>query len=97
MTWKASIILPSVDKEFVVIVDVLEEGFVMDGTAVMDDGERFFLLFYKKDPSGKAVTNKWNLGSFAKGKGPSHIMSVIVLADRVIKAHDRKEVMNGHA
>ena len=97
MTWKASINVPAVGEEFVVTVNVLEEGFVMDGTAVMDDGERFFLLFYKKDPSGKAVTNKWNLGSFAKGKGPSHIMSVIVLADRVIKAHDRKEVMNGNA
>jgi len=69
----------------------------MDGKSVMDDGERYFLLFYKKDPSGKIGKDEWKLGSFAKGDGPSHRMSVIVVAEKVIKASDRREVMNGKA
>ncbi|MBK6475351.1 MAG: hypothetical protein IPF95_11700 [Flavobacteriales bacterium] len=97
MTWKASINVPAVGEEFVVTVDVSEDGYVMDGKSVMDDNKSYFLLFYKKDPSGKKTIDEWKLGCFAHGEGPKHFIHVIAVADKEIKAHDRKEVMNGHA
>ncbi|MBK9536886.1 MAG: hypothetical protein IPO10_17245 [Flavobacteriales bacterium] len=84
MPWTASINEPRFGEEFVVTVDVTDDGYAIDGDCVKDGNERYFLLFYKKDPSGKKTKDEWKLGTFAYGDGPKHLMHVIVVAEKEI-------------
>ncbi|MBK7239006.1 MAG: hypothetical protein IPI00_02270 [Flavobacteriales bacterium] len=90
MPWTASINEPRFGEEFVVTVDVTDDGYAIDGKSVMDDNKSYFLLFYKKDPSGRKTIDEWKLGCFAHGDGPKHFMHAIAVAEKEIKAQRPK-------